>query len=377
LIVTGEESVIYQSNQSLVHRDAMLNTTKKVAIFLAICLFSQRSLADGSGLKISAAADMTGSFKASTKSKADDKFELREAEFMFYAPIDHLFDGVISAAAHREEGLSLFEMHEAYIQSAKLVPRSRIRIGQYFLGIGRLNQMHRHEWPTISAPLVHKQFFGEEGAADSGLEYSYLTPLPFFLEASIGTSSGWTWGHSHNEGAKPKKPTYYGRLTTYFDLPVNGGAQTGLNFLQRTPADGSKTSLLGLDLVAKWREGAALNFMLQSEAWLRTTLSSGGDKEESYGLYALPQIALSSSSDLGILLDYYSVRTLRDLSGNQIKNYQSRITPHLTIKPSEFSKFRLAYEFNQIQQANQTLAFDRTVHFQSTFLLGAHPAHEF
>jgi hypothetical protein len=337
------------------------------------CLYAE----DGTGLKISAAVDMAGSFRANRQSTANDRFDVREAEILFNAPIDHLFDGVMSAAAHREAGVSMFEVHEAYIGSTKLIPRSRFRLGQYFLGVGRLNRFHRHEWPFIFAPKVQEQFFGEEGAVDSGAEYSFLTPLPFFLELTAGVSNGWTYGHSHNEGEKPKQPTHYGRIATYFSLPVGGGAQTGFNYLSRTTSKGDRMSLIGMDLVAKWRQGGVLTFLLQGEFWQRSLRPSNGDEEKSFGAYLLPQYGMSSSLQAGVLIDYYTLMSLKDITGKQIDNSDVRISPTITYKASEFSSFRLAYDWSASKQDNRPDKNIQSVQTQATFMIGAHPAHDF
>lgn len=332
---------------------------------------------DGTGLKTTASVDMVGAFKADKESAATDRFDIREAEFMLYAPTDHLFDGLMSAAAHREGGVSIFEVHEAVISTTKLIPRSRLRFGQFFLGVGHLNRLHRHEWPFIFAPKVQHEFFGAEGALDSGGEYSFLTPLPFFLELTAGVTNGWTYGHSHNEGEKPRKPTHYGRVTTYIGLPGEGGAQTGLNYLSRTSAEDDKMTLLGVDVTAKWRSAGILNFLVQSEAWQRVKKPLTGEEERSVGAYLFPQYALTSQVQAGILLDYYTVSTLKDITGAKIANSENRLVPTLTYKASEFSTLRVAYDWSIAKQDNQADRKNQVIETQATFMIGAHPAHDF
>jgi len=332
---------------------------------------------DGTGLKISAAVDTVGTFKANKDSGASDEFIVREAEILLTAPIDQLFQGQLSFAAHREEGLSVAEVHEAFISTSKLIPRSNIRVGQFFLGVGRLNRFHRHEWPMVYAPRVHEAFFGAEGALDSGIEYSYLAPLPFYLEATVGVTNGWTYGHSHNEGEKPKKPTHYGRLATYLDLPLEGGAQVAYNFLSRTDAANDKTTLNGIDLTAKWRGGGVLNFLLQGEAWLRDKEPHGGISEKTFGAYLLPQYAIDSQLFLGVLADHYTVLTLKDITGKSIDNSIVSLVPTVTYKASEFSTLRVAYDWQLDKQKGRDDRTDSRFEFQANFIVGAHPAHDF
>lgn len=354
--------------------------TRLVAMKVAIFFLSiaNASLADdGSGMKVSASVDAVGDFKANKDSKASDRFDIREAEVLLYGPIDHLFDGSLSLAAHRESGVSMFEVHEAHIASSKLIPRSRFKLGQFFLGVGRLNRFHRHEWPFITPPTVQARFFGDEGVVDSGAEYSYLLPLPFFLDLTVGLTNGFVYGHAHNEGEKPKQPTHYARLGTYFGVFADGGAQVGLNYLGRKAANNEMMTLFGTDIVAKWRSGSVIDFLLQSEVWHRTRKPEAGEVERSLGAYILPQAALGSQMQFGIRLDYYSILTLKDVTGSDIPNYELGIVPTLTYKASEFSSFRAAYSYGRVSQKGSEESRSDAFEVQTTFMLGAHPAHDF
>jgi hypothetical protein len=332
---------------------------------------------DSSGLKISAAVDLLGSYKANKESTADDSFALREAEIVLTAPIDPSFDGLLSFAAHREDGEAVAELHEAFIRTTRLVPRSNIRAGQFFLGLGRLNRLHRHEWPIITAPRVHTEFFGEEGALDSGLEYTWLAPLPFFLESTFGVTNGFTYGHGHDAGEKPKQPTHYARVATYTELPGQGGAQTALNYLSRTDDAGTRMTLAGLDLTAKWREAGVLNFLLQSEIWHRTLAPDGAEAEKTLGAYVLPQYALDAQFYLGLLADYYTVLSLKDAVGQTVDNAVMGLVPTFTYKASEFSTLRVAYHHAKTTREDQPDSTEQRVEFQASFIIGAHPAHDF
>lgn len=354
-----------------------MNHILTILVLSLVFLSSEIAAADdGSGLKISAAVDIVGSVKTRKDSTGEDRFDVREAEILLLGPIDHRFDGLLSLAAHRENGVSVAEIHEAFISTSKLIPRSRIKVGQYFLGIGRLNRTHRHEWNFISAPKVHRTFFGQEGVFDTGIEYNYLLPLPFYLDLTVGVTNGHTFGHSHDAGKKPKQPTHYARMSSYHSF-FGAGAQTGLNYLSRTSEDKTKMTLVGLDFIAKWKEASMHNFLLQSEAWLRTVKAPGAESEQTFGLYLFPQAALSSELFLGILWDYYTNLSLKTFNGTRIDNSEQHLVPTLTYKASEFSTLRLAYSFGLEKHDGKSDRVDGKVEMQATFILGAHPAHEF
>lgn len=356
----------------------MKKVTKNLTllILLAICAFAKAEQ-NGSGLQISAAADIGGQFGLHQGSGASDRIDPREAEILLFAPIDHLFEGNLSFAGHYEGGNPQIELHEAFVGSTKLIPRSRFRVGQFFLGIGRLNQFHRHDWPFMTAPKVHRTFFAEEGALDTGAEYSYLLPVPFFLEITAGITNGYVFGHSHAAGVKPYFPTHYLRLANYQSLPGNGGMQIGLNYLGRKSETAETMTLLGIDLTAKWKEGAVLNFLLQSEVWYRIESPRGGMTKRAIGAYVFPQYYIGENLFAGVRVDYFSHIAAPDATGATSKNFDLDFVPTLTYKPSEFSTMRLVYNHNLNYMVDHFTDSERYVELQAIFILGAHPAHDF
>jgi hypothetical protein len=355
----------------------LINFHGVASILLAILFQTTFAFAagDGTGLKTSVAVDLVGDANAKSDSGASDKLAPREVEFAVYAPIDHLFDGLMSLAAHNEGGASFFEIHEAFIGSDRLIPGSRFRIGKYFLGIGRLNRIHRHDWPFISAPIVHEKFFGAEGALDSGLEYSVLAPLPFYLDVTVGVSNGFTYGHSHTAGEKPIKPTHYARVATFASIG-DLDMQPAINFLDRQAGNGEDMRLIGIDYTAKIKSRDIQKVFFQSEVWQRTLQPKNADSETTIGYYVYPQYGFESHVLFGVRYDYLSVTSLKDASGNNIVNSESGFVPTLTYKPSEFSTFRLAYDIFENKQANETKKIQK-IEVQGTYILGAHPAHDF
>lgn len=334
------------------------------------------SASDPTGLQQAVALDIVGKLGNGADGQAG-RLLPREAEVLFFAPVDHVFDGMLNLAAHQENGVATFEIHEAYISSSRLIPRARIRVGQYFLGIGRLNQFHRHDWNFISAPRVQRDFFHEEGLLDSGAELSVILPLPIYFEVTTGISNGWTFGHAHNEGAAPQLPTHYIRGATYTSLPGDGGAQIGLNYLSRKNNQATQWTYWGVDFTAKWREGQTLHFFLQSEAWLRTQSPLGNPSEKTLGFYLFPQYGFDPKGSLGVRLDYWSNLSLQDALGRPTSNYDAAIVPTLTYKVSEFTTLRAAYTYQKSSQGTQPSTSQQAFQLQTMFILGAHPAHEF
>lgn len=332
---------------------------------------------DSTGLKTSVSVDIAGEFSADKESDAKDKIGPRSVDVIFYAPVDHIFDGVLALAAHDEAGVSMFELHEAYIGSSKIIPNLSFKLGQYFLGIGRLNHYHRHEWPFITAPEVHARFFGDEGVNDSGLEISYLVPLPFYLDITIGATNGFVYGHAHDEGTKPITPMYYSHIK-FFESIGELDIQPGITLLKRHSSLGQKMSLYGFDLTGKVKKGKTLVFLWQSELWQRILEFEGSTKQEiSTGFYMYPQMGLTNGLEFGVRVDYLTVNTLKDATGNSVDNSEAALVPTLSFRPSEFSLLRASYKQKRSQTDGEDNVDSKTFEFQATYNLGAHPSHAF
>jgi hypothetical protein len=344
---------------------------------LVLAGFSASAI-DTSGLQISLAGDMVYNQGLNQSSNANEKLTMRGAEMMFYAPLDHRFDGTLSAAAHDEDGETAFELHELYFSSSKIIPRTRLKVGQFFLGVGRINQVHQHDWPFISAPKVQEEFFAEEGIFDSGVEASYLFNTTKFLELTGGITSGHKYGHAHSSGAKPKVPTHYLSLKTFNEFSSSSGVQYALNYLGRTDEQDNKMMIPGLEVVAKWREGKIVKYLLQSELWYRNIEDASKSHSEQIGLYVFNQFYLFNSLDFGFRIDGFKDLSKRNsITGKKINNIQYGVSPELTWSSSEFVKMRAGLSHEFTREEGMTVSKDTRLNFQFIFILGAHPAHNF
>ncbi|MEN9809890.1 MAG: hypothetical protein RLZZ488_1457 [Pseudomonadota bacterium] len=333
---------------------------------------------ESDGLKTFVAIDVVGeAFRRDKQPKVQEAL-IRGAELHLSAAIDPLFDGTLGIAAHPEDGVSIFELHEALISSSKLIPLTDVRLGQGFLAIGKLNRTHQHDWPFISVPLVHSTFFDSEGINDLLIDSTFNVPVGIPLSLTLGLAKGWNYGHAHSEGQRPKVPTHYARAQFFTEMPMNGGLQVGFNYLGRTDHDSESMRLLGLDFTTKWREGRTLVFFTQGEFWFRRLAPRNSAVENSLGFYLFPQTHLGYSTDLGVRFDSFTVLSLKDVSGTPLTNYRSAVIPTLTFRPSEFSTFRVAYGWDfATDQPNGTNVVNSKADVQVTYILGAHPAHEF
>lgn len=377
---------------------------KKIALSLAVSSLLASSAhatlinkENPTGLKVGVSVDLLGSFGEAAPVTDKGRFFLREAEISFLAPIDQTFEGVLSLAAHREgeidstTGIETSEMHigihEAYISTSKLIPRSRIRLGQFFLGIGRLNQFHRHDWPFVSAPRIHEELFGDEGILDQGLEYSFLAPTDFYLDFTLGITNGWGFGKGEGLEYRPKMNTHYARVATYLDAGEGSGALIGLNYLSNTglnlvdeagPTYASrKNTHFGLDATYKVKEGKSTKFLFQSEFWQRKiTQTDFEEGKVTKGFYLYPEMGLGETMAFGVRFDFTKNHNYQDMAtGEDVNENIIAYVPTLTYKPSEFSSFRVAYTKETNTRTKEEDLWKAEI--QSVFILGTHPAHDF
>ncbi|MCY4523495.1 MAG: TonB-dependent receptor [Halobacteriovoraceae bacterium] len=334
---------------------------------------------DGTGLQMSIAGDMTYFQGINKDSTAGEKMTMRGAEMVFYAPVDHNFNGNLSVAAHDEGGRTFFEIHEMFISSSKIIGRTQFKVGRFFLGIGRLNQIHQHDWPFIQAPKVHETFFGSEGVFDDGVQMSHLLPLGGrYLNFIWGVTSGYRYGHSHTVGSRPRVPLHYFKMDFFQNFSNIDGLLVGLNYLGRTDGIGNKNRITGLDVTAKWKKGKKLQYMLQSEIWHRYQKNFSNVKNEQAGLYIFNQSSISDSLLLGFRLDAYRDFSKRNaLTNKKINNIEYGFTPELSWKSSEFTTIKTGVSHIFTREEGRTIEKDMRFALQFVFIMGSHPAHDF
>jgi hypothetical protein len=348
---------------------------KSVILSLVLLLSVQSQAQILQNVQTAAAIDIVGPFNFEDSS--ENKFDIRSGEFTLFGPLDPTFDATLTFAAHNEDGEFKAEVHEAFISSSKLIPSSRIKAGKFFLGVGRLNQFHQHDWPFVSAPRVQSEFFADEGITDSGLEYSVLLPTDSYWDITFGVTNGYSWGESEVPPEKPDIPTHYIHPVNFVDFGETGALQWGMNYLGRTDAAGIKTQLYGLDFVFKKMTAKTLDFLFQSEIWYRNMNSDETARLEDVGAYFFPQMSLSERLFAGLRLDLFTELARNDVNGDHQDNFNYVFVPTLTFKNSEFTLFRLAYSYGVQTYQGQSDEVNQMIEVQLVAFLGAHPAHSF
>ncbi len=351
-----------------------MKRVKRIFFFVFFALNFKAWGADSS-LPISAAIDLF--YQSSSLSSESSQISPRGIEVMLSSPLDPVFDAKINIAGHEESGVFRYELHEATLSSTKFAEGFQFRLGRFFLGVGRLNQIHRHDWPFPSAPQVQERFFAAEGASDDGFEMSHLWPDERATTWVMGVTDSYTYGHAHEAGKRPPHPLVYTRVTQFFD-GQQGGLLMGGNLLYRTSFEKEKTLLAGLDLTYKRRTGPLLTYLLQSEIWFRDRQYPTVDRVRETGAYLFSQWALNENWKAGLRFDAFLNHSLRFSTTQEIrKDLDYAIVPVLTYQTSEFVQWRAsAGRYVDTTQGDSDLEETRA-EFQLIMIMGAHPAHQF
>ncbi len=356
---------------------------------LILCLHSGSAIAaDLGGLNVFSAVDLVADLGLENAPADSSRLKVRSFELATFGPVDPIYDAVVNIAGHDESGTVELELHEAYIASdvllSKFLEGTRFKAGRFFLGVGRTNQFHSHEWPFTTAPKSHQQFFAEEGASDTGLELGHLFDSSHIsdqwtLDLTMGITNGWTYGHAHTGGRRPLAATHYFRPSLYRDLGDNSGLMIGFNYLGRTDADSIKTQISGVDFTFKGREGKILKTLVQSEIFHRLQTSSYLPLAENLGGYFFFSRTVDDAGELslGFRLDGFSDLSLRFLNGDARRNLDYALVPNLTYRVSEFSTFRLTYGYAVDTREGDDPRVEQKLELQLIALFGAHPAHDF
>lgn len=342
-----------------------------------------------------AGADIVGSGDLNNESGINDGLNVREFEFSANSQIDHTWEGVLTLTYHNEIQLEEehLEVHEAFLFSPKLFDGSTIKLGKFFLGFGRLNRFHRHDWIFTDAPVYHQDFFGFEGVKDTGVEYTKLAGGDWNTKATIGVTTGQEFNHvhghdhededDHEDEGSPHTPTGYIRISNFFEFTTQHGLEAGLNYVSRTDGEGTRFYYAGLDFIYKDREGRVLNNVIQAEFWSRTSHPQGDeDALEDIGGYLYYEKGLNRHHAFGFRYDFYnpefdehSTEEHKDVLGLHVLGNYNAYTLSYIYTNSEFMKTRVSLEHSTGLEFDEEEKEITRGLVQMVFSIGAHPAH--
>lgn len=304
-----------------------------------------------------------------------------------------------------EKGETGLELEEGYVLTTSLPANLQLKAGQFFVEFGRQNPQHPHAWAFVDQPVVLSRMFGPDGLRSQGLRLSWLVPTPWYTETMVSvvnSTSGTAFSFRSDEsseihgGVPVERPVLAAsdmlivpRLATSFDATATQtfllGASAALG--PNNSGAATQTAIVGVDGYWKWKSATAQQgfpFMsLQGEALLRryeaaqrpsvgdTTVILGAETFADRGGYAQFLWGIRPRIVAGIRADFAGGDVTAFTTA--FRGDRLRVSPSLTWYPTEFSKLRVQYNYDD----RKRIATDHSLWVQFEFLLGAHAAHKF
>lgn len=333
-------------------------------------------------------------------------FTVPNAEIAIDAVVDPYFKGFTNIALKLDEnGETGIELEEMYFLSTSLPHNLQLKGGQFFAEFGRQNTQHPHAWSFVDMPLVLGRVFGAEGLRSQGARLSWLLPTSWYTEAMVGVMNA-TGGTAYSFRSDESADIHGGEM---FDRPVGGfkdllivprlsgsldltETQTLLAgvsgaFGPNNAGPDTRTSVYGADVYWKWKSPtAAAGFpfvSLQAEALMRRygtasrlvagdpTATLPAETLKDKGGYAQLLWGVKPRIVLGLRGDYVTADPSSVIADSRVE--RTRISPNFTWYPTEFSKFRLQYNYDD----RKTVGREHSLWAQFEFIMGAHSAHKF
>jgi hypothetical protein len=360
-------------------------------------------------------------------------FNFQNLELSLLGAVDPYFDSEVHLIYFIDpEGESQFELEEAFA-TTRMLPFGleerglQLEAGQMLTEFGRLNPRHPHAWDWQDQPVVLSRFFGEDGMRGVGARADWLLPVPWFSELSAGLQNpeGETmYSFDASEESFDERPiggrpfvsesvrsfddmVYLLRWVNGFDLSDTWVGQVGLSGLFGPNATGSdgETWIYGADFVLKWTplssdrgfpfvtvQGEILQRRYEADSFFGcldpdedpcTPVALASETFDDWGGYLEALWGFRRGWSLGLRGEYATGSGGNDPTTGYLRDQDPfrddrvRISPLLVFQPSEFSRIRLQYNWDQADFLDGGDDPAHSVWLGLELMFGAHPAHAF
>jgi hypothetical protein len=336
-------------------------------------------------------------------------FNARNIELAFDGAVDPYFEGFANIVFKlSNDNETEVEVEEAFMQTTNLPFNLQLKAGQFFAAFGRNNPVHPHAWDFADAPIVSGRLLGPDGLRGVGAQISWTLPVSWYSQFLLAVQNG-RGGTGYSFRNPGDDGIFYGRLTTdrevrglqdfvfiprfenSFDLSSEQTVLFGASgaFGSNETGAHSHTQIYGGDFLYKWKsshaEGGFPFVKWQTEAMYRR-FEAGRGVDQSFpvsetfhdwGMYSQVLWGFKKGWVAGLRGDYLHM-TDSEFTDDDVRQTRSRISANLTWYPTEFSKIRLQYNHDMLEENEFLAARDEdSVFLQFEFILGAHGAHKF
>src|SRR6266508_1543059 len=336
-------------------------------------------------------------------------FNARNTELAFDGAVDPYFEGFANIVFKLDnDNETEVEVEEAFMQTTSLPFNLQLKGGQFFAAFGRLNPVHPHAWEFVDTPLVNGLFLGPDGLRGVGAQGSWTLPLPWYSQLIFAAqngrgSTGFSFRNPGEDGM------FFDRITTdrearglqdfvwiprfenSFNLSDTQTVLAGVSgaFGSNETGANSRTQIYGADLLYKWKSSHAeggFPFVKWQTEFMYRRFQAGHGADDSFpvaetfhdwGLYSQVLWGFKKGWVAGIRGDYVDMQDSK-FTDDLDRQSRWRLSANLTWYPTEFSKIRLQYNQDFLQQ-NFFLSARQveSIFLQWEFILGSHRAHKF
>ena len=327
-------------------------------------------------------------------------FSLGESEMTISASVDPYFSAQLTAAIAGENEISV---EEAFIRTSALPAGFTAKFGRFFSGLGYLNEVHAHAWDFADQPLAYQAFFGGQFTQD-GVQMKWLAPTDLFFELGAETGSGDSFPGTRRGRNGFNGATLFAHLGG--DLGADASWRAGASW-QSTRAEERNAgddvlldSFSGdsrtwvADAVFKWAPSPRRQLKVQAEYLRREergnfVFDPGGfaapasyDNSQT-GWYLQGVYQFAPRWRAGVRYDSLDSGRARlralgiggpDFAPFARALHPDRLSVMLDWNPSEFSRLRAQYDFDDARADGDS---DRVFRLQYFFGIGAHGAHKY
>jgi hypothetical protein len=336
-------------------------------------------------------------------------FNARNTELALDGAVDPYFEGFANIVFLLDnDNETQVELEEAFMQTTSLPYNLQLKAGQFFADFGRLNPTHPHTWEFVDTPLVNGLFLGPDGLRGVGAQGSWTLPLPWYSQLVFASQNG-----RGETGFSFRNPgdngMFFDRITTdrearglqdfvwiprfenSFNLSDTQTVLAGVSgaFGSNETGANSRTQIYGADLLYKWKSAHAeggFPFVKWQTEFMYRRFQAGHGADDSFpvaetfhdwGLYSQVLWGFKKGWVAGIRGDYVHMQDSM-FTDDLDRQSRWRLSANLTWYPTEFSKIRLQYNQDFLEE-NFFLSGRQveSVFLQWEFILGAHGAHKF
>src|SRR6266540_737699 len=336
-------------------------------------------------------------------------FNARNIELAFDGAVDPYFEGFANIVFKLDnDNETEVEVEEAFMQTTSLPFNLQLKGGQFFAAFGRLNPTHPHTWDFADTPLVNGLFLGPDGLRGVGAQGSWTLPLPWYSQLIFAAqngrgSTGFSFRNPGEDGMFFDRVTtdrearglqdfvWIPRFENSFNLSDTQTVLAGVSgaFGSNETGANSRTQIYGADFFYKWKSATAeggFPFVKWQTEFMYRRFQAGRGADESFpvaetfhdwGLYSQVLWGFKKGWVAGIRGDYVDMQDSK-FTDDLDRQPRWRISANLTWYPTEFSKIRLQYNQDFLEE-NFFLSQRQveSVFLQWEFILGAHGAHKF